>query len=409
MKFEPNGKSILSVSELTRDIKSLLEDTFSECWIGGEISNFKRHHRSGHCYFTLKDAEAQLRCVMWRGIADWLFFTPRDGMQVYALGDISVYEPRGEYQLVVRAMQIAGEGALQQAFEALKAQLEAEGLFDNRYKKPLPSIPETIGVITSNSGAALHDIFSILERRFPAVRVLVHPVSVQGPGAAEEIATAIRRMNALARQDPAYRADVLIVGRGGGSLEDLWAFNEEVVARAIFDSEIPVVSAVGHQIDFSIADFVADCRAATPSMAAELVVPEKETVEEAFLQYAHRMREELLQRIEYLEYHVARIAQSYAFNRPRMQLEQITQRIEAYPARLRLAVQKQLSDHTHRLEHLAQRLELLNPKEPLKRGYVCVEKDGQPIASSTLLQPGDRVHLRFLDGSHLAEIQEPTD
>lgn len=409
MKFEPNGKSILSVSDLTRDIKLLLEDTFSACWIEGEISNFKQHHRSGHCYFTLKDAEAQLRCVMWKGFAQQLFFTPRDGMHVHALGDISVYEPRGEYQLVVRTMQLAGKGALKEAFEALKRQLEAEGLFDEAHKKPLPEIPETIGIITSGSGAALHDILSILERRFPAVRVLVHPVSVQGPGAAEEIARAIYTMNHLASMDPTYRADVLIVGRGGGSLEDLWAFNEEVVARAIFDSDIPVISAVGHQVDFSIADFVADRRAATPSMAAELVVPEKEALEATLLQYAERLRDHLIQEIQNREQHIRHIARSYAFNRPVEQLRQARHHLDTYPARLKLAVQKQLSEQEHRVAYLSQRLELLNPRYYLQRGYVRVEKEGKPITSAHALQQGDRVLLHFIDGSQIAEIKEPDD
>ncbi len=259
-------KQVLSVSDITRQIKNSLELRFPRVWIQGEISNFKRH-TSGHLYFTLKDEGAQISATMWRSRAGTLLFGPEDGMKVIARGGITVYPPRGSYQIDVDQLTPLGVGELQIAFERLKQKLVAEGLFDEGRKRPLPELPSRIGIITSETGAALHDIRTVLNRRFPAIEVLLIPVRVQGPGAAEEIASAVKDMNRYGK------IDVMIVGRGGGSLEDLWAFNEEIVARAIYASEIPVVSAVGHEIDFTIADFVADLRAPTPSAAAEMVVP----------------------------------------------------------------------------------------------------------------------------------------
>jgi exodeoxyribonuclease VII large subunit len=262
-------RKIYSVSELSREIKGLLEGKFPDVWVTGEVSNF-RAAGSGHFYFTLKDANAQLRAVCFRNQARYLKFKPQDGISVIARGRLSIYEARGEYQLYVEYLEPAGLGALQLAFEQLKAKLAAEGLFDPSRKKPLPVLPRTIGIVTSPFGAAIRDILRVLRRRFRNMNVLIHPAAVQGEGAAEEIAEGIEYFNEHAL------ADVLIVGRGGGSLEDLWAFNEEVVARAIAKSKIPIISAVGHETDFTIADFVADLRAPTPSAAAELVVHRKQ-------------------------------------------------------------------------------------------------------------------------------------
>lgn len=248
-----NGKNVLTVTELTKQIKLSLETSFSRIWVQGEISNFKQH-TSGHLYFTLKDEGAQLSAVMWRSRVPYLTFPVEDGMKVIARGSITVYPPRGNYQIDIEQMQPVGLGELQVALERLKQKLAKEGLFDSAHKKPIPEFPECIGIITSETGAALQDIRSVLSRRHPSVGVILIPVHVQGVGAAEEIADAIGRMNRYGN------VDVLIVGRGGGSLEDLWAFNEEIVARAIYASKIPIISAVGHEIDFSIADFVADLR-----------------------------------------------------------------------------------------------------------------------------------------------------
>ena len=268
LNFGPT-KKIFSVSELSQGIKNLLEREYPDVWVTGEVSNF-RAAASGHLYFTLKDATAQLRAVCFRNQARYLKFKPQDGISVIARGHLSVYEARGEYQLYVEYLEPAGLGALQLAFEQLKQKLAAEGLFDTARKKPLPLLPRTIGVVTSPTGAVIRDILRILRRRFRNMNVLIYPVKVQGEGAAEEIVEGVKYFN---REQ---NVDVMIVGRGGGSLEDLWAFNEEVVARAIAASGIPVISAVGHETDFTIADFVADLRAPTPSAAAELVVHRKQ-------------------------------------------------------------------------------------------------------------------------------------
>ncbi|MCU7497567.1 MAG: exodeoxyribonuclease VII large subunit, partial [Ignavibacteria bacterium] len=259
----------LSVSEITRLIKEELEENFSSISIEGEISNLKKHV-SGHWYFNLKDSNAMICCTMWKGFNNYVFFTPEDGMKIVANGRITVYPPRGNYQLDVRSMKPAGLGELQAAFERLKAKLQAEGLFDDEFKKPIPVFPKKIGIVTAIDGAALRDMVSIARRRYPLVELVVYPARVQGEGSARSVAEGIECLNE--RND----IDLIIIGRGGGSLEDLWAFNEEVVARAIFASCIPVISAVGHEVDFTISDYVADLRAATPSAAMELATPNKD-------------------------------------------------------------------------------------------------------------------------------------
>lgn len=377
---------------------------YGDVWVEGEISNFKRH-RSGHCYFTLKDEDAQVRCVMWRHFTRYVFFEPQDGMLVRVHGGASVYEIRGDLQLVVKSMQPAGEGALQKAFEAIKRKLSEEGLFDAGRKKPLPEFPETIGVVTSGSGAALHDILTVLQRRYPAVRVLLCPVQVQGIGAAEEIADAIECFNRQ-HHDPAFRADVLIVGRGGGSLEDLWAFNEEVVARAIAASSIPVVSAVGHETDFSIADFVADLRAATPSIAAELCVPDRRELMAALRGSIVRMSQYQRDRIERNRRLITGILESRAMHRPEVRLRQSVQRLDDLQNRLDRSLHVVVERRRTKLEGCDRQLSLLNPARPMERGYVRVERNGTIIKRSADLDAGDDVNLRFVDGARTATIKE---
>src|SRR5690625_3834598 len=377
---------------------------YGDVWVEGEISNFKRH-RSGHCYFTLKDEDAQVRCVMWRHFTRYVFFEPQDGMLVRVHGGASVYEVRGDLQLVVKSMQPAGEGALQKAFEAIKRKLSDEGLFDAGRKKPLPEFPETIGVVTSGSGAALHDILTVLQRRFPAVRVLLCPVQVQGIGAAEEIADAIECFNRQ-HHDPAFRADVLIVGRGGGSLEDLWAFNEEVVARAIAASTIPVVSAVGHETDFSIADFVADLRAATPSIASELCVPDRRELMAALRGSILRMSQCQRDRIERNRRLITALLESRAMHRPAARLRQSVQRLDDLQNRLDRSLHAVVERRRTKLEGCDRQLSLLNPARPMERGYVRVERNGTIIKRSADLDAGDDVNLRFVDGARTATIKE---
>ena len=257
---------IITVSDLTREIKYTLEENFSRVSVIGEISNFKAHY-SGHWYFNLKDSDAVINCTMWKGFNNLVFFTPQDGMKVIVNGKITVYPPRGNYQIDVRSIKPAGMGELQEAFEKLKAKLEAEGLFNEDYKKPIPSYPKKIGIVTAIGSAALNDLISVAERRYPVVELIISPAKVQGSGAAETIVKSINKLNLL------NDVDVIIISRGGGSIEDLWAFNEEIVSRAIFKSNIPVISGVGHEIDFTIADYVADLRAPTPSVAMELATP----------------------------------------------------------------------------------------------------------------------------------------
>lgn len=392
LMFPTQECDVLSVSRLTGALRSVVEGRFSDLWVEGEVSNFKRHS-SGHCYFTLKDEDAQIRVVMFRGNARHVSIQPKDGMLVHVYGSASVYEARGDLQIIARGMKLAGEGALQKAFEVLKKRLAAEGLFDGEHKRPIPQYPQRLGIITSGTGAALHDILSVLERRFPCVSVIVCPVQVQGMGAADAVAGAIEAFN---RQEEAV--DVLIVGRGGGSLEDLWAFNEEVVARAIFASRVPVISAVGHETDFSIADFVADRRAATPSMAAELAVPDRRELITALRGRTDRLTSSLGRRVEQYRRHIRHMLATHEFRRPTYRLRQYTQHVDGLVEQLRRCSRRGLETRRVRVQALRGRLELLSPERPLERGYVLVERDQRVVRRAADVLRGDRLHLRFVDG-----------
>ncbi|MBP1714450.1 MAG: Exodeoxyribonuclease large subunit [Deltaproteobacteria bacterium] len=400
-----SSRSILTVSQLTSEIRSLLERSFENVWVEGEISNL-RLPGSGHLYFTLKDEKAQIRGVMFRLQNRLLKFEPRDGLQVIGYGRVTVYEPRGDYQIILDYLEPKGLGALQLAFEQLKEKLAAEGLFDPARKRPIPHLPQRIGIVTSSTGAAIRDILHIIDRRFANVQVLLYPVRVQGQGAAQEIAQAIQALNQLPE------VDVMIVGRGGGSLEDLWAFNEEIVARAISSSRIPVISAVGHEIDFTIADFVADLRASTPSAAAELVVRNKvelvqnlENLKRALLQsfrtmlemqqeHLFSMRERLTdprrrlsdQRIR-LDDLSSRLA--YSLNQglrhqqdrfrlqrgsllllnPAKRLEEYSEKFAQVMRRLTVSLQRELRISRQRIEGVMGKLFTLSPLGVLERGY----------------------------------------
>ncbi|MDX1545359.1 MAG: exodeoxyribonuclease VII large subunit [Rhodothermales bacterium] len=400
----PPERTVLRVADLVGGLRDAVEARYGDVWVEGELSNFRRY-RSGHCYFTLKDADAQLRGVLFRGHARGVFFEPQDGMLVRAHGAASVYEPRGELQLVVRAMELAGEGALRQAFEALKAKLEAEGLFDPARKRPLPPYPEVVGVVTSGDGAALHDVLSVLGRRFPQVRVLVCPVRVQGMGAAAEIAEAVEAFNAV---PPGHtlRADVLIVGRGGGSAEDLWCFSEEAVARAVAASTIPVVSAVGHETDVAISDFAADVRAATPSMAAELVAPDRRDVAALVHGFYAALHDHAHGEIEARRQRIGVLTGSYAFRRPPERLRLAQQRLDDLAARLHAAARRRVQAERRRAEAAHDRLRLLDPGRPLRLGYARVERDGRALRRAADLAPGDALTLRFADGTRAARVEE---
>lgn len=389
----------LTVAELTRQIKARLEPAFPEVWVEGEISNFKRYG-SGHCYFTLKDEAAQLSSVLWRGTADGLKFEPADGMLVLARGRVSVYEPRGQYQLVVDRLEPSGVGALAAAFEALKAKLAAEGLFDSERKRPLPAYPARIALVTSPSGAAVRDMMKVVLGRWPLLEIVLAPVRVQGEGAAREIATAIRQVNAL------RCADVIIVGRGGGSMEDLWAFNEETVARAIVASEIPVISAVGHEVDFTIADFVADVRAATPSHAGEIVVPELRAVVEHLQALEARLPEALTMRVALARERLKALAGSWALRYPEERLAQLRQRLDDLQARLAQLGPRGIETRAQALGMLAARLEGLSPLKVLARGYsVTTREDGRVLRDAAAVRPGEALVTQVRKGRVWSRVE----
>jgi len=359
-----------TISELTKLIRSTLEDQVGKVWVEGEVSNLRRQ-ASGHQYFSLKDDRAQLRCVLFRG-NDRAGFALEDGMQVLAHGDISVYEAQGQYQLIVRTIQPKGLGALQARFEALKRKLDAEGLFRQERKKRIPRLPRTIALVTSPSSAAIRDMLNILQRRAPWVRLLIVPVRVQGEGAAEEIAHAIRWISSI--ESPEIPPiDTLIVGRGGGSIEDLWNFNEEIVARAIADCPLPTVAAVGHEIDFTIADFVADLRAPTPSAAAELVVPDRADIAEYLERVGSRLRHQVRTHLEHVRKLVELLSLSGAFQEPGRLLAERAQRVDELEQRLREGTRLQLRDRRERIAHARRLLELSRPERIVRQWRERIE------------------------------------
>ncbi|TWJ19648.1 exodeoxyribonuclease VII large subunit [Geobacter argillaceus] len=352
-------KRILTVSQLTALVRGVLEENFQQVWVEGEISNLAQPS-SGHCYFTLKDGTAQIRCVMFRGAARMLRFRPQDGMGLIARGRLSVYDQRGDYQLLVEYLEPKGVGALQLAFQQLKERLAREGLFDERHKKPLPLLPQRIGIVTSPTGAAIHDILHVLNRRFANLEILLYPVKVQGEGAGGEIAAAIREFNRHGQ------VDVLIVGRGGGSLEDLWAFNEEVVARSIHASKIPVISAVGHEVDVTIADLVADLRAPTPSAAAELVVGSKVELEERLILLEHRLQQAM--RHCFADLRGRLTASTRALRDPTTLLGHAAQRVDDLAERLAQATRWGVAARKERLERRIGQLRMASPLLKVERG-----------------------------------------
>ena len=379
-----------SVSEITRLIRDVLESSVPVVWVKGEVSNFTLH-TSGHMYFSLKDESSQLRCVMFRHANSKLSFTLENGMSVEARGEITVYERSGQYQLCVFEMSPAGLGSLQLALEELKKRLAKEGLFDESRKRPLPQFPRRVGVVTSPTGAAIRDIVRIIRKRQPGVEIVLCPVRVQGEGAAEEISAAIDDFNRFGE------VDVLIVGRGGGSLEDLWAFNEETVARAIHRSRIPVVSAVGHEIDFTISDLVADARAPTPSGAAQMVVRDREEVSREVLALARGLAAAVRNRISSLRREIERTKNRYAFARAPEIVRQRTQRLDEVSRRLQMSSSRILKERKQLVDSYAGRLRALDPAEVLRRGYaVCRhEATGTVLreASATLVRQRVRVEL----------------
>ena len=372
---------ILTVSELTQEIKGILEDKFPDVWVEGEISNL-RIPPSGHIYFTLKDDFSQIRTVLFKMQARTLRFVPEDGLQVICGGRVSLYEKRGDYQLILKSIEPKGIGALQLAFLQLREKLEKEGFFDLAQKKPIPMVPEKIGIVTSPTGAVIQDMLHILERRFENLHILLFPVRVQGEGASSEIAEAIKYFNKFTD------VDVIIVGRGGGSLEDLWAFNEEAVARAIHHSKIPIISAVGHETDYTIADFVADLRAPTPSAAAELVVRDKREIKKILHYLGGRLENQMLQILQGYRtdlFHLRKI-----FKEPEKQIEEYFLRVDDLVNRLRLLTTWTLKRRGEKCLHLSESLLLRNPMQRVKnlRFFIFEAKKrlGQNIKYSIEIQ-----------------------
>ncbi len=437
LEAENTQPQVYSVSRLTQDIRAIMEAAFDSVWVEGEISNF-RTVASGHSYFVLKDSKAQIRCVLFKGYRASIKFQPEDGDQVLMFGRISVYDARGEYQIIAESLEPRGLGALQKAYEQLKEKLDKEGLFKEDAKKQLPEFPWKIGVVTSSTGAAVRDILNVIRRRNPRVSVLIRPALVQGEGSAKDIAQGIRDLNTV------KDVEVIIIGRGGGSLEDLWAFNEEEVARAIFASHIPIVSAVGHEIDFTSADFVADLRAPTPSAAAELTVP----VLSETLKDVRSLTEELIsvisRKIDVYRDFLNRMMDRRFFHQPKEIFSPQTQRLDDLHSRMMRSLgqgltihQQRLKDRRHRLiqaspkykiQHYSEKLEGLrnraaqniqtlvrfrrghfegilknmnavNPLAILERGYSICSKDKKSIKSSAGINPGDKVEVRLSHGS----------
>jgi exodeoxyribonuclease VII large subunit len=390
---------ILTVTELTSEIKNLLEGNFPDVWVAGEISNLTVP-QSGHAYFTLKDEQSQIRAVLFRSSQRFLKFTLQHGMQVICRGRVGVYEPRGEYQLILEYLEPKGVGALQLAYEQLKARLEKEGLFDPGRKKPLPVFPRRIGLVTSPTGAAIRDMLRVIKRRHPKMELLIYPVAVQGASAAPAIVEAIRYFN---REK---NIDVMIIGRGGGSLEDLWAFNEEAVARAISASKIPVISAVGHETDYTIADFAADLRAPTPSAAAEMVVESEERFRErvaaleAFLIRTIRHKIELL-RASFRE-------NLRLLGDPRRRLEQYAQRIDELAGRLATGLNQNLRRDRAFLLSLTAALDHLNPLSVLSRGYSITRKLSAGVILKDALEArvGDLLSTKLHKGEVVSRVEK---
>lgn len=386
---------VLTVTQLNLYLKSLFDgdENLNHVFLSGEISNFTDHYKSGHFYFSIKDEKSVIRAVMFAQNARRVRFLPQDGMKVIVRGRVSIYEVTGQYQLYVEDMQPDGLGALNLAFEQLKAKLEAEGLFAAERKKPLPKFPQRIGVITSPTGAAVHDITTILARRYPLAEVVLCPVLVQGSGAAPQIVEALERFNRLAC------ADVIILGRGGGSLEDLWPFNEEAVARAIAASHIPVISAVGHETDFTICDFVADLRAPTPSAAAELAVPDSAELLDAVRTDSLLLRQGVDTKLEALRRRLSAAVSSYSFRRPQELVGLQRVRTDQLAARLSSGMERRMAEAKSELGTASGRLNALSPLATLSRGYSIVYDSGEhPLSKLEQVKVGDSVSVRMSNG-----------
>ena len=389
----------ISVTELNSYIKNKIADDeyLNNVLIKGEISNFKNHY-TGHMYFTLKDENSLIKCVMFKTYAQKLEFMPKDGMKVFVLGGVSVFERDGVYQIYVKAMQEDGVGILYKKYEELKQRLDEEGYFAEEHKKQIPQMPKIIGVLTSQTGSVIRDIINVSTRRNPNVNIRLYPVPVQGEGAAEKIADGIKFMNEN------NLADVLILARGGGSLEDLWPFNEEIVAHAIYNSQIPIISAVGHETDFSISDFVADLRAPTPSAAAELAVPDIYEVKQKINAYQNRLRLTLVKKVEIMKLRYEKCMSSRVFKEPLRNINDNYLKIDTYIKTLENIIKTKQKEEKTKYIELISKLDTLSPLKTLTRGYSLVEQKGKIIKSAKDVKSGDKIDIKFTDGTKQAEI-----
>lgn len=399
MKIDP-----ISVTELNKYMKEKVanDEFLNNVFVKGEISNFK-HHFTGHMYFTLKDENSLIKCIMFKSYTSTLNFMPKDGMKVLVLGSVAVFERDGVYQIYCKAMQEDGMGSLYTAYEELKAKLEKEGLFSQEHKKAIPFMPKTIGVLTSNTGAVIRDIINVSTRRNPDIYIKLLPVPVQGPGAAEKIVEAIQTMNEK------KLADVLIVARGGGSLEDLWPFNEEIVARAIFASSIPVISAVGHETDFTIADFVADLRAPTPSAAAELAVPNIDDVKRMLMNYRNRYKIDLKKKIELIRLRHEKCMSQRVFKEPLQKIQEQYMLIDIKVKAMENSIQSKIKEEKAKMMNVITNLDTLSPLKTLTRGYCIANYQGKVITSTKTIQVGEEMELRFHQGKAKAKILSKTE
>ena len=385
------SEDIYSVSDLTKEIKLVLEAGFSDLHVHGELSNFKAHV-SGHWYFSLKDSGATINCTMWRGINNYVFFTPQDGMKVVITGRITVYPPRGNYQLDVRSMKPAGVCERQAAFEALKEKLLKEGLFDEDKKKPIPQMPSKIGVVTAVDGAAFKDMISVAKRRFPIVEIIIAPSRVQGAGAAESVVAAINSLNE--EKD----INVIIVGRGGGPIEDLWCFNEEIVARAIFASRIPVITGIGHEVDFTIADFVSDLRAPTPSAAMELCTPDQREIFGIINDFFYNASENISDLLNTAQVRIKNALGSYGFRMPIDLIRQRSQQIDSSVFKIFQIVDRKILIDNNKIALLSGVIQSHDLQRTLKKGFVLVKQDGHFIKRLKNFDVEKSKTIKFFDG-----------
>lgn len=391
----------VTVSQLNRYVRSLIESDarLNPILVSGEISNFVNHYKSGHWYLSLKDENAVVKAVMFRSQAAQVRFVPENGMKVIVRARVSLYEKDGAFQLYIEDMQPDGAGALQVAYEQLKAKLAAEGLFDDARKRPLPRYPKTVGVITSETGAAVRDIFNVLGRRYPQANVVLLPVLVQGEGAPPQLVQALRTFDAMSRNGDPLTPDVVIIGRGGGSLEELWAFNDEAVARAVAASTIPIISAVGHETDFTICDFAADLRAPTPSAAAELAVPDSSELLRHIMQLQAAATRALQSGLEQRQIHLKRLSERRCLTSPLYPVEERMMRLDTAVRRFSTAASLTLTRADRRLSTAAGKLHTLSPLQVLSRGFAVARHGDTVVKSVHQLSQGDRVDIRVFDGT----------